>query len=66
MSGRITWEPLKAAIASSGMTAVDFAHSVGVSALSIGLVKAGKPIPPTSEKKLLKAVYGDDYKEVSV
>lgn len=52
----VTWETLKTAIDESGMTPVEFAHSAGVSAVTVGMVKAGRPITASSMRKLLAAI----------
>jgi predicted transcriptional regulator len=51
---------LEGAIKESGKTPVEFAHSAGVSAVTVGMVKAGKPISPSSARKLLRAIKGGE------
>lgn len=57
----LTWEALDSAIRASGMSRSQYAKSVGVSIMSIGMVKAGKLIPASSETKLMKAIYGNQW-----
>ncbi len=52
---KLTWGELESAIKKSGMSPVDFAHAAGTRAVSVGLIKAGKPVSQEAEEKLARA-----------
>jgi len=62
----LTWADLYRAIQESGLDPVGFARKVGVNPLWIGMVKAGKPVPEASWKKLVMAIHGwEEWKGVT-
>lgn len=52
----VTWDELSDAIAHSGLSVSEFARSLGVGTLTMAMVKLGRPIAVSCDRKLQKAV----------